>query len=367
MMDEKKEGGRFIFTPLRRTVFISLFVIVYTSVTYFTDTQSLALRGADVQYKKILLFHSLWLLWIPLSFVAIWLARRFPLSTTRTWKRVRLHLLLSVLFAFFHALVFIGLINLLGHIFYPANFDFSKYIHSTWIFNFHSQVIIYLLIVAIDQGTEYIMRYREEVTKNLSLENQVATSQNQLLKMQLQPHFLFNTHHSIISLISLNKTGEAAEMLTRLSDLLRKTLDMPNKEFVSLQEEIELVKLYLGIQEIRFGDRLNIKYNIPVETLTKKVPIFIIQPLVENAIRHGIEPVSDSGSISISSFLKHQALLIKIEDDGVGYNSMNNSTGIGIANIRERLKNHFGTNFSFLVGRRDPRGTIIEIEIPVLN
>jgi LytS/YehU family sensor histidine kinase len=216
-------------------------------------------------------------------------------------------------------------------------------------------------------GLLYLLKYREEAITNLLLKNQVATAQNQLLKMQMQPHFLFNTHHSIISLMSLNKTKEAADMLTKLSDLLRKTLDMPNKEFVTLGEEVELVKLYLDIQTIRFGDRLQIKYHIPEETNQKKVPVFIIQPLVENAIRHGIEPVSDSGCIIISSFLKQQALLLKIEDDGVGYNKNNRSNGIGISNIRERLKNHFGDNYSLIIAKREPKGTVTEIEIPLIK
>lgn len=114
-------------------------------------------------------------------------------------------------------------------------------------------MIIYLLIITAYNSLQYILKYREEAIINLSLKNQVATAQI-VIKLQMQPHFLFNTHHSIISLMSLNKTKEAAEMLTKLSDLLRKTLDMPNKEFVTLKEEIDLVKLYLDIQLIRFGD-----------------------------------------------------------------------------------------------------------------
>ena len=156
-------------------------------------------------------------------------------------------------------------------------------------------------------------------------------------------------------------------MLTKLSDLLRKTLDMPGKELVTLQEELELVRLYLDIQLIRFGDRLHIRYQIPEETLGKMLPVFIIQPLVENAIRHGIEPVSDSGIIIISSFLRQQQLLIKIEDDGVGFNKKQSPGGIGIQNITERLRNHFGEKFTLLIQRQEPRGTIVEIEIPVMN
>lgn len=356
-----------LYNSRKRALIIAACVLLYTSLTFFTDTQSIALRGHDVQYKKIAIFHSLWLLWIPLSFAVIWLASKFPIRQGNTWVRIRLHLLFSVLFAFFHALIFIALINILGYIFYDSNFDFKIYIHSTWVANFHTQIIIYLFILTADQAVDYVAKYKDEITKNVSLTSKIATAQNQLLKMQMQPHFLFNTHHSIISLMSLNKTKEAAEMLTKLSDLLRKTLDMPNKEFVTLKEELELVKLYLDIQLIRFGDRLSIKYNIPDETLNKKLPVFIIQPLVENAIRHGIEPVSDSGAIKISSFLKHQKLLINIEDDGAGYNKRNESNGIGLANIRERLKNHFGDNYSLQIEKREPRGTVIEIELPLLN
>lgn len=357
----------FLFNPRKRALLIAFCVLLYTMLTYFLDTKSIALRGYDVQYKKIAIFHTLWLLWIPLSFMVIWLASKFPIRQGIAWKRIRLHLVISVLFAFFHTAVFIALINILGYLFYKGNFDFKIYIHSTWVSNFHTQILIYLFIVATDQAVDYLVKYKAEITKNLSLKNEIAIAQNQLLKMQMQPHFLFNTHHSIISLMSLNKTKEAAEMLTKLSELLRKTLDMPNKEFVTLKEELDLVKLYMDIQLIRFGDRLTVKYNIPEETLNRKVPVFIIQPLVENAIRHGIEPVSDSGNIKISSFLKHHRLLINIEDDGIGFNKRKESNGIGLNNIKERLKNHFGNNYSLAIEKNEPKGTIVEIEFPLLN
>lgn len=366
-MKKANSKNSILLNPRKRAFLIALCVLLYTSLTYFVDTKSIALRGFEVQYKKIAIFHTLWLLWIPLSFAVIWLASKFPIREGAVWKRIRVHLLLSVLFAFFHAAIFVALINILGNFFYGTNFDFKIYIHSTWVANFHTQILIYLFIVAADQAVDYLVKYKDEIIKNISLKNEIATAQNQLLKMQMQPHFLFNTHHSIISLMSLNKIKEAAEMLTKLSDLLRKTLDMPNKEFVTLKEELDLVKLYLDIQLIRFGDRLSVKYNIPDETLNKRLPVFIIQPLVENAIRHGIEPVSDSGNIKISSFLKHQKLLINIEDDGAGFCKTNESNGIGLSNIRERLKNHFGDNYAIQIVKNEPHGTIIEIELPLLN
>lgn len=348
----------------KRAFYLAGFWVLFTALLYLLNTTALSIRGIDVQYRKIAIFSSLWLLWAPLTFLAIWLARRFPITTVNTRKRIRLHILLSFLFALLHGLLFILVVNILADIIFPGAIN-KVYIYTTCIDNFVSQMIIYLLIVAIDQGSSYVIKFRDEAVANLTLKNQVSAAQNQLLKIQMQPHFLFNTHHSIISLMALNKTAEASEMLTKLSDLLRKTLDMPRKEFVTLKEETELVKLYLDIQAIRFGDRLSIQYNLPGETLDKPVPVFIIQPLVENAIRHGIEPVSYPATISISSFLKQQSLLIKIEDDGIGYNNLNTSTGIGISNIRERLKNHFNEKFSFHIGRKNPKGTIIEIEIPV--
>lgn len=355
---------------IHKLLFISIACVALVIITFFQDIASMNVKGQPVYYWQTFIFHSKWLLWIPFSFLAVWLAKQFPVNLKNISGGILRHIGIAVVFTVLFDIAMTALILLLVWAFSGMLFEYfspRKYIVANWVYNFHYEMIIYLLIITAYNSVRYILKYREESIINLSLKNEIATAQNQLLKMQMQPHFLFNTHHSIISLMSLNKTKEAAEMLTKLSDLLRKTLDMPNKEFVTLKEELDLVKLYMDIQLIRFGDRLTVKYNIPDETLNKKLPVFIIQPLVENAIRHGIEPVSDSGNIKISSFLKHQKLLINIEDDGAGYNKRNESNGIGLSNIRERLKNHFGENYILQIEKREPRGTVIEIELPLLN
>lgn len=359
-----------VIKPLHKIIFVTVACIFLVLITYVQDITSMSVKGQPVHYWETFMFHVKWLLWIPFSFMATWLAKKYPVDLKKTSRDIIRHIGISVLFTIAFDIAMTILILLLVYLFSGVLFDYfnpKKYIVANWVYNFHYEMIIYLLIVTVYNGLQYLLKYREEAVITLSLKNQVATAQNQLLKMQMQPHFLFNTHHSIISLMSLNKTKQAADMLTKLSDLLRKTLDMPNKEFVTLKEEMDLVKIYLDIQMIRFEDRLHIKYNIPEETMQKKVPVFIIQPLVENAIRHGIEPVSDAGCIIISSFLKQQALLLKIEDDGAGYNKNNKSEGIGISNIRERLKNHFGDKCSLIIAKREPKGTVSEIEIPLIK
>lgn len=354
--------------PVHRVLFVSVICTGLVFITFFQDITSLSVKGQTVYYWQTFIFHLKWLLWIPFSFLAVLLAKKFPIDLKRLSRGIFRHIGIAVIFTLLFDIAMTLLVLLLVWLFSGvlfARFSPEKYIIANWVYNFHYEMIIYLLIITFYNSVQYILKYREEAIKNLSLKNQVSTAQNQLLKMQMQPHFLFNAHHSIISLMSLNKTKEAAEMLTKLSDLLRKTLDMPNKEFVTLKEELDLVKLYLDIQLVRFGDRLTVKFNVPDETLDKKVPVFIIQPLVENAIRHGIEPVSDSGNIKISSFLRYHRLLINIEDDGTGFNKKKESNGIGLNNIKERLKNHFGENFSLEIEKNEPRGTIIELEIPL--
>jgi LytS/YehU family sensor histidine kinase len=185
--------------------------------------------------------------------------------------------------------------------------------------------------------------------------------------MQINPHFLFNTLNSIAALVYVNPRA-ADEMLGDLSELLRRSLDSMEEQEIPLAQELEFIGAYLNIEQKRFGERLRLEQSVPDELMKALVPALILQPLVENAIRHGIEPRRGPGLISIEAKQEDKRLHLIVRDDGRGLPSsdLNNSArrGIGLANIQARLQGLYGQDQSFSFGRVEPQGCRVDIHLP---
>jgi signal transduction histidine kinase len=171
----------------------------------------------------------------------------------------------------------------------------------------------------------------------LVLRSELAVAQLGALRAQLQPHFLFNTLNAITALVRDQETRSALATLARLSDLLRSVLTAEASHHVSLGDELAFIEQYLGIMEVRYSDRLRVSYDIPSELRPARVPTFVLQPLVENAIRHGIAKRTDAGRIEIAARRAGDQLVLTVRDDGPGPNGQANG-GVGLANTRERLR-----------------------------
>jgi len=204
--------------------------------------------------------------------------------------------------------------------------------------------------------------------RTLQLEAQLSQAQLQALKMQLHPHFLFNTLHSISAL--LNHDPEAArKMITRLGDFLRLTLENSGTQEVTLQQEIEFLRCYLEIERIRFQDRLMTRVDVSPPALDAKVPNLILQPIVENAIRHGIAPRSSPGLIEILAKPQNGTLRIQVRDNGPGLPPDRTSEkmftkGLGLANTERRLDQLYGAAHRFDLVNDPEGGLIVTLEIP---
>jgi len=209
---------------------------------------------------------------------------------------------------------------------------------------------------------QYAQHARERTLHEAQLQARLASAELQVLKMQLHPHFLFNTLNTIYNLVPVNGR-EAQNMIARLSDLLRFSLDHVTTEKVTLEQEMALLMGYLEIEKVRFEERLHVETEIPKETLRAEVPNMILQPLVENAIRHGIGKKATGGMIRIAARRRDSRLEIIVHDDGAPPPPGRENTGIGLANTRARLTKLYGKNFVFALQPVNP-GTKVTLEIP---
>ncbi len=222
---------------------------------------------------------------------------------------------------------------------------------------------VYLPIVVTALGIGYYQKFRERELRATQLEGQLAKAHLQALKSQLQPHFLFNTMHSISALMHTD-VAAADKMMTLLCDLLRMSLEKTGIQVTTLNCELEFVDGYLAIEKVRFGDRLRVVTDIPPDTLGARVPHLILQPLVENAVRHGVAKRSTQGEVCIAASHDDQHLYLRVKDDGPGLNEHPPKKGLGLEATRERLQTLYGDNQSIEI-RSTPKGGVeVSIRIP---
>ena len=229
---------------------------------------------------------------------------------------------------------------------------------------FHGNVLTYGILVAVTQGYLYYQGYRESELRSAELAAQLAEAQLQVLRMQLHPHFLFNTLNSIATLI--HRDPDAADRMTaRLSDLLRLTLENVGVQEIPLALELEFLESYLEIEKIRFSDRLVVRIDAAPDTLDASTPYLILQPLVENAIRHGIAARSSPGYVVIRSARDGEMLSLEVKDDGPGIRSealLRN--GVGISSTRARLEKLYSEAHRFELTNAEEGGLVVKIAFP---
>ena len=309
-----------------------------------------------------------WLLWMALVPAALWLRRRFPIEWDALRRVLPVHLLAIVALCLLHAAAGLWLTILLmeGGEADPVNVLRLRLAYS-WLRDLPFCVLFYGLVLGVSSALEYYRQFRERELRASQLEAQLAQAQLQMLKMQLHPHFLFNTLNGITGLVRDNDTAAAVQMLVGLSELLRQTLDSAGKQEVRLSEELEWLELYLKLQQMRFSDRLRVSVEAASETLDALVPNLITQPLVENAIRHGLANRAAPGSVSLTAQRAGGRLELRVCDDGVGLPEnwqWETSQGLGLANTAARLSQLFGTDFEMTIQNRAQGGVEARLSIP---
>jgi sensor histidine kinase YesM len=230
---------------------------------------------------------------------------------------------------------------------------------------FGMEILIYGFVFGITGIVQYQVRAQRDAMKALELEKQLSAAHLRALQMQLEPHFLFNTLNAITTLVELGRQKEAAEMLAHLNAILKSTLTRTTPEKVPLSQELEIVENYLAIEQVRFADRLRIEIKIDPGALDSLVPCFLLQPIVENAIRHGIAHCENEGVVEASARRVGHELHLRVRDTGRSFSAhRQNGHGIGLSNTRERLMHFYQDAYDMKAHPMETGGFEVAITIP---
>ncbi|MEP6635154.1 MAG: histidine kinase [Acidobacteriota bacterium] len=311
-----------------------------------------------------------WCVWAPLTPLIIWLGRRYSLEG-KSWKRSLLvHGPAFIVISAVHSAAATAItltvkpfddMGTSPTAFLPRFFSRMKG-------SFGGDLLVYAAVLGVCYAIDYYRKYREREFLATQLEAQLAQAQLDSLRMQLHPHFLFNTLNGIVGLVRDNKNQAAVNMLVGLSDLLRHALEHSHEQEIELREELDFIKLYLDIQQMRFSDRLEIQMDIDPHTTKALVPNLILQPLVENALLHGIGRSTASGLVGISAQTENGLLKLAVFDNGGGLANdwqLRSGSGIGLSNTAARLQQLYGGQHRLDVRNREEGGVEVIVLIPL--
>lgn len=307
-----------------------------------------------------------WYVVAALAWPVVGLARRFTFTRERWPRSLALHLISAVAFS----VAFMALRALVAQwqgwaagrpvVFAEA---FRPLLVKTWHFNF----LIYWIIVAFAQAAQIYRESQERAVRTLELEKRLAEARLMTLQMQLNPHFLFNALNSVATLIH-HDTKAADRMLVRLAELLRLTLDNTSAQEIPLRAELALLERYLEIERIRFGDRLRFEVNVPEELRDVRVPTLVLQPIVENALQHGLGPLARAGLVEIVGRREGDLLVLEVGDNGRGLPvDAGVGDGIGLSNTRARLQHLYGSKQQLTMKNKVGGGAVVMIQLPLEN
>jgi two-component sensor histidine kinase len=351
--------------------FMTLLGIINTGQSYFHLWTQNRLASFDF-WPTLIIGVSDWYLWAALTPAIIWLSRRYPFHLGGWGKSLLAHVGCNLVLSFFVFAATIPLFLWLCSSCKEPSFAFWPWFQTKANIYMVLYFWIYWAILGSIVASQYYRQFRDHELRTSQLETQLALAQLQMLRMQLHPHFLFNTLNAISAL--LHKDADKADiMIARLGELLRTTLESAGTQQVPLRQELEFIQPYLEIEKARLGDRLQVRIDVDPEVMDAPVPNFILQPLVENAIRHGIAPLARVGRLEIRACAENGMLRIEVEDNGPGLSAEQQNgerdglfrAGVGVANTRARLQQLYGPHYHFEMKNRTNQGLTVTLMIPV--
>jgi signal transduction histidine kinase len=302
-----------------------------------------------------------WYGWAFLTPLVVALGARFPLQRPLRAKNVAIHAGASLVASFA-----IGVAEaLVNHWTRPSRISFLASSMNWFLSGLPATTLAYFAIIGVSYALRSSARLRAREREAAELETQLRDAQLAALRMQLQPHFLFNSLNAIMALVRDQETVQAVRALSLLSDVLRAAVNAGDRHETTLAQELDFVRRYLEIERVRFGDRLKVTLDVPDDLLTSRVPTFVLQPFVENSLKHGILRERAGNEIAIAARASNGTLTLIVRDDGRGMSPTTTPTGVGIANARARLDRMYGGAAHLTVANaRDASGVVVEIALP---
>ncbi|WP_052073123.1 sensor histidine kinase [Thalassotalea sp. ND16A] len=311
-----------------------------------------------------------WLPWVVLTPVALKLATQFPVMPKNWLKALLLHAFFLLSLSIIAGL----LISFHYHFFEdmaPGMETYQPWQHighflfgdNLFLFN----TIIYTILVTYMNIKHFAQIAQQKALIASQLNHQLIESQLQTLKMQINPHFLFNTLNVISVLVMKSEKDKATDMINLLSSFFRNSLDEKDQQWIPLQKELQHVEQYLAIEQVRFGDKISIVKNYDNAAMSIPVPSMLLQPLIENAMQHGLEQIEGKGQLSITCAIENEYLFIIISDDGAGcdLNDNNFKQGIGLSNVKSRLQQLYGTQHQFKINSNEFGGITVSLKLAI--
>ena len=344
--------------------------VMWGSVGLFDATQTVfVMRAEGMHHAWVALWITLLLCYLPwalLTPIILRLGRRYPpvrFKPVSTWM---VHVLACGAINFGIA----GWNAWLETMLNPWAKAAPEPFRLLWFYKFYngmlSSVFLYGVVIAVSYVLDSRQRLARQETETARLNEQLSKTQLDSLRRQIEPHFLFNTLNAIAGLVREKRNDDAVDMIAGLSDFLRRVLDDSSKQQVPLGDEMEFLQRYLDIQKVRFAERLQLRVDVPKELFQAQVPSLILQPMVENAIKHGIAKRAQGGLIRIAAFRSNGMLTLSVYNDGPRLPADWDEAGhgIGISNARIRLQSLYGEECSLMLQNREPGGVEVSVSVP---
>jgi two-component system, LytTR family, sensor kinase len=315
-----------------------------------------------VSWGSVVFAGTEWLFLGALTPITYVLARRFPLRRDKLGRILAAHIAGALALCIGWATLGLALGEVLGT--YPAVGPLPTAYASWLLTSLPWSVFMYFTVLGCVYAFAYFVEARERESQQARLAAQLAEAKLGALRMQLNPHFLFNSLNAISVLVRDQNTRDAGRMLELLGGVLRQVLHGDKRQQVTLAEEIRFIEQYLAIEQVRFSDRLRVQWSVDPAIRDALVPEFILQPLVENAVRHGVANRSDAGTIAVSAEVEGGDIVLSVQDDGPGYRAEGADVGVGLANTRARLDTLFGDEGHLQITRAEGGGAVATVRFP---